>query len=645
MKRLFLLCILIAFFSSQIFAQQLCSGSLGDPVVNITFGSGATNPGPALDPSVTFYTFWGNNSCPNDGLYTISNSIVSCFGDSWHTLTNHTPNDPNGYMMVVNASLQHGDFYKQTVTGLCGNTTYEFAAWVVNILRQSACGGPGSQQEPNLTFSIETTTGTVLSTYSTGKIPSTTSPVWKQYGLFFQTPANVSQVVIRMTNNADGGCGNDIALDDITFRACGPMLNAGDATTHTPSVNQCENALAPVQLQATVTSGYSNPTYQWQKSADNGATWSDIPGATTTTLNFTPTGKGVVLYRIVSAELGNINSTACRIVSNVVTVTVNAIPPTGIGSNSPVCDNNTIKLSANAGKAFAWAGPNSFTSTDQNPTLTAHTVSAGTYKLTYTDNNSCTNTGSVDVVVNPLPVINAGQDVAICNGESTNLQASGGANYVWSPPTALSNTGVANPVASPTQTITYRVSASDANGCIGSDDVIVTVWKNPTANAGPDRKILQGQFITLNGQASGDDISYSWQPATDISGESTLQPTVNPAKDVSYTLVVTSAHNCPTATDDVFVKVFKKLLIPNAFSPNNDGANDYWRLESLQVYPTSTVKVYNRFGQCVYSAIGAESPVWDGKYQGNLCPMGGYSYVIDLKNGTPILTGMLFIVL
>jgi len=644
MKRLFVLCILIAFFSPRIFAQQLCNGSLGDPVVNITFGSGG-NPGPALPSSVTFYNYYNQDACPGDSSYTISNSIVSCFGDSWHAVRNHTPGDANGYMMVVNASIQPGDFYKQTVSGLCGNTTYEFAAWVVNILKPSACGGPGVQQDPNITFQIETTTGTLLSTYSTGKIASSSSPVWRQYGLFFKTPTNVDQVVIRMTNNGPGGCGNDIALDDITFRACGPMLNAGDATTHSSSVNQCENAISPEQLQATVTSGYNNPTYQWQKSIDNGVTWSDIPGATTTTLNFTPAGRGVVLYRIASAELGNINSTACRIVSNVVTVTVNPIPATGIGSNSPVCENDAIKLSANAGKSFAWTGPNSFTSTDQNPTLTAHAVSAGTYKLSYTDNNNCSTAGFVDVVINPLPVITASEDVAICSGETTNLQAVGGANYVWSPPTGLSSSGIANPVASPTQTTTYHVSASDANGCRGSDDVIVTVWKNPIADAGPDRKILEGQYITLNGSASGDDVSYSWQPLTDISGETTLQPTVNPAKDATYTLVVTSAHNCPTATDDVFVKVFKKLIIPNAFSPNGDGANDYWRLESMQVYPTSTVKVYNRFGQCVYSAIGADSPIWDGKFQGKPCPMGGYSYVIDLKNGTPLLSGMLFIVL
>jgi gliding motility-associated-like protein len=305
---------------------------------------------------------------------------------------------------------------------------------------------------------------------------------------------------------------------------------------------------------------------------------------------------------------------------------------------------DAIKLTAASGKTYTWTGPDNFTSTSQNPTLTAKEASEGTYKLAFTDNNDCSTTGSVDVVVNPLPVITASDDVAICNGESTTLQASGGANYVWSPSSSLSNPSIPNPVATPAETTTYSVSASDAKGCRGNDNVVVTVWKNPTANAGPDKKILEGQYIKLNGTATGDDVSYSWQPATNISGETTLQPTVNPSQDAIYSLIVTSAHNCPTATDDVFVKVFKKLIIPNAFSPNNDGVNDYWRLESLQVYPTSTVKVYNRLGQCIFAATGANSPVWDGTYQGTVCPMDGYAYIIDLKNGTPVLKGMVFIV-
>jgi hypothetical protein len=80
----------------------------------------------------------------------------------------HTPGDINGNMMLINASFTAGDFYKETVKGLCAGTTYEFAAWMLNILRQSACGGKGI--DPSITFSIENSGGTVLKTYTTGKI-------------------------------------------------------------------------------------------------------------------------------------------------------------------------------------------------------------------------------------------------------------------------------------------------------------------------------------------------------------------------------------------------------------------------------------------------------------------------------------------
>ena len=106
---------LVFIFPANAFAQ-LCQGSLGDPVVNITFGSGS-NPGPPLG-STTNYTYIAN-ICPNDGYYTIANSTHNCFNDTWYSVPeDHTPGDTNGYMMIVNASYQPGDFIVKQVDGL-----------------------------------------------------------------------------------------------------------------------------------------------------------------------------------------------------------------------------------------------------------------------------------------------------------------------------------------------------------------------------------------------------------------------------------------------------------------------------------------------------------------------------------------------
>jgi hypothetical protein len=127
--------------------------------------------------------------------------------------------------MLIGASNTPSDFYLDTVRNLCANTTYEFAAWALNMMLPSGCSFTGGLR-PNVTFNIEDLNGNILGSYNTGDIGTNASPTWVQYGFFFTTPASASSVVLRMTNNGPGGCGNDIALDDITFRACGPTTTA-----------------------------------------------------------------------------------------------------------------------------------------------------------------------------------------------------------------------------------------------------------------------------------------------------------------------------------------------------------------------------------------------------------------------------------
>ncbi|MBS1564227.1 MAG: hypothetical protein JST39_07545, partial [Bacteroidetes bacterium] len=115
-KNIFL-CLAVLLAAAPGYAQ-LCSGSLGDPVVNITFGTGS-NPGAPL--KTTNYTYVSTD-CPADGYYTVRNSTSNCF-NNWFTLTeDHTPGDVNGYMMLVNASYSKGDFYVDTVHNLCSGT-------------------------------------------------------------------------------------------------------------------------------------------------------------------------------------------------------------------------------------------------------------------------------------------------------------------------------------------------------------------------------------------------------------------------------------------------------------------------------------------------------------------------------------------
>lgn len=620
---------------------QLCTGSLGDPVVNITFGSGA-NPGPPLSSTSFFYN---TTTCPNDGFYSIVNSTSGCFSDSWHTVTqDHTPGDVNGYFMLVNASILPSVFFLDTVRNLCSGTTYEFSAWIMNVLKPSACSGNGNR--PNIVFSIETSTGTVIQTYNTADILHQSVPQWMQYGFYFTMPVGVNDVVLRMTNNTPGGCGNDLALDDITFRPCGPKVDASfiNVSGNNGTVNFCISDNKNITISGAVQAGYNNPSFQWQQSTDNGNTWTDIAGASNTSYSKTFSSFGTFKYRMSAAETGNLGVANCRVSSNILTIIIDSIPKPGATSTSPVCIGGNISMSARGGAQYTWSGPNGFSSATASPTINSAKLSdAGNYYVKVTTVGGCINTDSTMVSVNRLPVADAGSNASVCEGNSVVLNATGGVSYTWTPADGLSNAFIAQPTASPAATTLYTVSVSSQFNCMAKDTVRITVLQKPVADAGPDKKMTAGQAIQLDGTAGGDVGTYSWTPAQYINDPTILSPLVSPPNDFTYTLQVTSTNGCGIATDEVKIRVFKKIIIPNAFSPNNDGVNDRWIIEGLDTYPESTTEVFNRWGQVVFRSRGYTVP-WNGTFNGKPLPIGTYYYIIDRKNDFPLMSGWVIIV-
>ncbi|MGZ3995761.1 MAG: T9SS type B sorting domain-containing protein [Mucilaginibacter sp.] len=550
-------------------AAQTCSGSLGDPIIYQTFGSGS-NPGKALPTGITNFIYT-TNRCAEDGYYTIVNSSSGCHSD-WHNVlhdhTFYTTGDPNGYMMLVNASYQPSIFFTQTANGLCPNTTYEFSAYILNLGNLASAGSKYSK--PDITFSVETNSGQVLATSHTGTILPTADPEWKKYGTFFITPAGVTDVIVKMTNNAPGGTGNDLLLDDIAFRACGPIVQTGFGDlTSTSDQHMCKGTSANYTLTANVGAGYVNPFLQWQVNYNNGG-WINIPGKTSATVDipFTNAVVGTYQYRLSVGEGQNSASPTCNVSSDPLTVIVHDEP-----------------------KVIAQVGKNT----------------------------------------------------TICSGESTQLSAAGGLYYKWTPSTGLDHDDIPNPVATPLQTTTYSVKVSN-DGCYDdTKSVTITVNSTPTANAGNEKKIFVGQSTRLNGSVTGDEITnIYWTPATGLDDPASLTPLANPADDITYTLHVVS-QNCGTATSEVIVKVYKQIIIPNTFTPNNDGINDLWNIDALAAFPECLMQIYNRSGQKVFQSTGYPKS-WDATYKGSPLPEGTYYYVIDLKNNTPKISGWVLIV-
>jgi hypothetical protein len=292
--------IIFLFNFNKIFAQASCTGSLGDPIVNVTFGQGI-NPGAPLAVSVpgatTSYTYVAPVNDPPqnivlDGNYSLVNNTPS--NPYWLSSRDHT-NGSTGYMAFFNAAPTPGEFYRQTVSGLCAGTTYEFAAWVLNAVNISLL--PGAVP-PNITFKIYNPANLVtpLATFSTGDIAGTSVPIWRQYATLFNTPTGINSVIITLNNNNVGGTslqGNDLAIDDITFRACGPFTGASfSATSSLTSLTICNNT--SFTTYGSVSTGLNSPAYQWQISTD-GVNWTNIPGATS--LNYISTGNTTGMWK------------------------------------------------------------------------------------------------------------------------------------------------------------------------------------------------------------------------------------------------------------------------------------------------------------------------------------------------------------
>jgi gliding motility-associated-like protein len=423
LKKCFLLlsCLLVFLLNNA--AAQTCNGSLGDPIVNINFGAGS-NFGPALSAGTTSSLQYQAATCPGDGFYSIVNYTSGCWASDvvWHTATDHTGNG-NGYFMLVNASSQPSNFYIQTINGLCEGTTYQFAAWLVNM-----CSVMGIN--PNITFTIEKTDGSILATYNTNDIPIINPFTWTQYGVYFTTPVGVSTVVLRMRNNAPGGVGNDLGLDDITFRPSGPAIQTSIINHATDTVSLCADDTSTLQFTASVENCYASTAYQWQLSVDNGLNWTNIAGANTTAYTRLKTVSGNYLYRIIVAPSANITNTNCRVASNPIRINIHPLPATTAVNDGPKCAGDVVVLTVGGGKLYQWTGPNGFAaSAAQDTIFNSGILNNGKYVVTVTDSVGCKKNDSTVVTVYAKPVAGFSTAAPACensSGSFTNQSIDGG---------------------------------------------------------------------------------------------------------------------------------------------------------------------------------------------------------------------------
>jgi len=184
----------------------------------------------------------------------------------------------------------------------------------------------------------------------------------------------------------------------------------------------------------------------------------------------------------------------------------------------------------------------------------------------------------------------------------------------------------------------YAISLAilDTNGC-GSPAAAssITINPSPSVNAGPDKVFSLGLSTTLDATiANPGNYTFLWTPSTYLNSASALNPVSTPDVPVTYTITATDRTTFCIGTDAVVVNPVSKLYIPTAFTPNNDGLNDLWRIPGLALYPDAVVAVYNRWGHKIFESRNYFSNPWNGYYNGMQIP-GVYVYVIKLFPDKP----------
>jgi gliding motility-associated-like protein len=326
------------------------------------------------------------------------------------------------------------------------------------------------------------------------------------------------------------------------------------------------------------------------------------------------------------------------------------IPPVvDAGIDTFACAGSDVTLNPTGASTYIWQR-----NPDLSCTFCANPVAVPFQSTTYYVSgisNGCATSDSVNVKVQQKQIIQAQPNsYAICEGDSVTLAASGTDIYTWSPANTLSNPSINNPVAFPSVSTTYTVTGKDNKNCF-SDTAAVTVHINPNPVVNiidSSVRLIKGSIFYIAVSASSDAQKFEWSPGTGLSCYDCLQPTASINNTITYTLDATNQFGCVDSDHITFISICtgEAVYMPNTFSPNNDGMNDYFFPRSTSDIPIKSLTIFNRWGQMIFQKTNFPSNNytygWDGKYKNVLQNPDVYIYVMELQcsgNSTAIKKG------
>lgn len=504
--------------------------------------------------------------------------------------------DPDGYIMVVNASIAPDIFYEKVIEDICGNSVYEFSVDVINLVRT----GTLNHTKPNVAFLID---GVVVG--NSGQIAE--NEKWNKYGYTFTTKPNQTSVKLTLRNNAPGGSGNDLALDNISFRPCGPSSFIG--AEFNGVIFKCLNS-APLNIKADIKA--LNQVIRWEFSRDS-TTWTTIKTGFDSVLIHDNFAFGRYFYRYAtSGDIANINNPKCRVTSSIASVDV--LPNFYLKADT-ICEG----LSYLFGKQML--------------------TQSGRYEEKFNSSRNCDSTVILDLFFANFKksVFSVGKKNPLCGSSKDGfveikVSSIDRSPYAIALRKQATNIPFATGISNNLSAGVYKFIISDRYKCTTNDSFSLMDPEVFGLSAITDTTVQLGNLVNFDVKGNYPVKEYSWSPPLPIPNQ--ISPTFKPSTSILYTLTASNINDCQaTITVDLKVNNDFKIHISNALALDGSPSNKYLRLspETDGVDRILNFSVYDRYGNKVSSNNNPSfDRLWDGTSNDKRITPGVYIYVMDL---------------
>ncbi len=327
---------------------------------------------------------------------------------------------------------------------------------------------------------------------------------------------------------------------------------------------------------------------------------------------------------------------SCPDSSHIIKINVEPVPTINAGPDQLICVGNSLQLNAqNAPNmpggfyTYSWT-PSAQILNDNSildPVFTGSTTNTLVVSAT-SPVAKCTASDNIVITVVQSNFLNPLPEPSLCPNLSFNYSASGALYYDWKPSNGLSDSTIANPIASPIATTVYTLYGTDINGC--RDTVYSTFYR---ANAGlvelgPDTTLYPGDILQLYAQGNG--AVFNWSPSLGLNATNIQNPLAQPTVSMQYIVNVTNDFGCKDA-DSIIINVSNSsnMNIPKAFSPGlGTSENDYFKLDRRGIATINYFRIYDRWGTLIFETTDVNAG-WNGTFKDKPQPLGTYVYMID----------------